>query len=298
MSLLITGHLGFVGGYLLKTPGTVGLMLSDGAAADLLAAAELTDSIARIRPSAVIHLAAQSSVPTAFGDPLSTYQANFLGTHNLLSALKATGFVGRFLYVSTAEVYGQTDDQQLPTSEDAPTTALNPYAVSKLAAEALCRYWDRVEGIEVVLARPFNHIGPGQSTRFAISDFAKVITEISLGQRAAVLQVGDLQVTRDFTDVRDVVAAYLLLLSKGQRGLTYNVCSGIEQNMAEAVDTLASLAGVNITVQQDPSRLRKASQSRSRGDNSLLVKHTGWQPRISWQQSLQDILNDWKLKLQ
>lgn len=297
MTTLVTGHQGFVGQYLLQAPATCGLVAEGGLAVDLLDLPALADSIAASRPDAVVHLAAQTAVPDAFGDPVATYNANFIGTHNLLSALKRVGFKGRFLFVSTAEVYGQVADEDLPTIETASAAPLNPYAVSKLAAENLCQYWNRVEGIDVVIARPFNHIGPGQSIRFAIADFAKSIAEIQLGRSDAILKVGDLDVTRDFTDVRDVAAAYLVMLQKAERGATYNVCSGIERHIRQAVESLAAIAGVRIDIQQESARFRKASQRRSCGDSSLLKAHTGWQPKISWQQSLNDIFNDWKSKL-
>lgn len=297
MSLVITGHKGFVGNYLLGQPAIAGLDDIAGAPVDLLDLSALLEALTRLKPTAVLHMAAQSAVPEAFRDPVTTYNVNFIGTQNLLSALKATGFSGRFLYVSSAEVYGSTAESELPVSEQAATAPLNPYAVSKLAAEMLCHYYSRVEGMDVVIARPFNHIGPGQSTRFAIADFAKSIAEIRLGKREPVLYVGDLDVTRDFTDVRDVVRAYHLLLEKGQSGHVYNICSGIEQNMAAAVRALAQLAGVEISVIIDPARVRKSSQRRSCGDNSRLKKHTGWQPSISWRQSLTDILNDWESQL-
>lgn len=299
MSLLVTGHKGFVGQYLMQQPGAVGFELPNtGALVDLLAPADIDACIEAVRPDWVVHLAAQSSVPNAFSDPLATYQANFTGTHHLLAALKKHGFSGRFLYISTAEVYGQAVEGELPISETARPSPLNPYAVSKLAAETLCSYWTAVEGMDIVIARPFNHIGPGQSTRFAIADFAKCIAEMQLGLKAPVLEVGDLDVTRDFTDVRDVVRAYLLLLERGQRGQVYNVCSGTEQNMAQAVQTMAEIAGVQLQTRQDPSRFRKASQRRSCGSSGLLRNQTGWRPTISWQQSLTDIIKDWKRKLQ
>lgn len=299
MSLLVTGHQGFVGHYLMQQPGAVGFELpGTRVAVDLLCPVDIASCVEATKPDAVVHLAAQSSVPDAFSDPLATYQANFIGTHHLLAALKKQGFKGRFLYVSTAEVYGQVAEAELPTAETTKPAPLSPYAVSKLAAETMCSYWSAVEGIDIVVARPFNHIGPGQSTRFAIADFAKSIAEILLGQKDPVLDVGDLDVTRDFTDVRDVVNAYLLLLQRGQAGQIYNICSGTEQHMAQAVQTMAEIAGVQVQTRQDPSRFRKASQRRSCGSNTLLQTQTGWQPAISWQQSLSDIIKGWKLKLQ
>jgi len=299
MSILVTGHKGFVGQYLMLQPDAIAFELPDsGSPVDLLNVHDVQACIESIRPDAVVHLAAQSSVPDAFDNPLATYEANFFGVHHLLSALKAQNFKGRFLYISTAEVYGQSVESELPIAETTKPSPLNPYAVSKLAAETLCEYWSAVEGIDIVIARPFNHIGPGQGTRFAIADFAKSIAEIQLGKKPAILDVGDLDVTRDFTDVRDVVRAYLLLLQHGSKGQIYNICSGIERNMAQAVETLAQIAGVAVQTRQDPARFRKASQRRSCGDNRRICMQTDWRPTISWQQSLTDIINDWKFRLQ
>jgi len=297
MSLLVTGHRGFVGGYLKDGQNTVGLNSENGEAVDLLDKSLLVNVLARIKPTEVLHMAAQSAVPASFKDPVATYNANFIGTQNLLSALKETHFSGRFLFVSSAEVYGAPVETCLPVAETAAAAPLNPYAVSKLAAEALCSYFSRVEGIDVVIARPFNHIGPGQSPRFAIADFAKAIVEIKLGLRPPLLMVGDLNVTRDFTDVRDVVAAYRLLLKHGEAGEIYNVCSGVEQRMSEAVETLCQLANVDVKVEVSADRLRKASQRRSCGNNSKLRGATNWVPQVQWRHSLRDILIDWENKL-
>ena len=298
MSLLITGHRGFVGGWMLRTGQGVGLDDAAGEPVDLLDVTGVAEAVARIRPQAVLHLAAQSAVPDSFANPAATFNTNVLGTQNLLQGLKSAGFEGRCLFVSTAEVYGQSLSSILPTPEDTPLQPLNPYAVSKVAAEALCSYWQRVEGMDVVIARPFNHIGPGQTPRFAIADFAKAIAEMRLGKREPLLQVGDLDVTRDFTDVRDVANAYRSLLAQGTPGGIYNVCSGVEQNMRQAVETLARLAGVELRIEVDAARLRKSGQRRACGSNSKLTQQTGWVPRIAWEDSLKDILNDWEQQLQ
>jgi len=299
MGVLITGHRGFVGGWALKLiPDSVGLDDAQGEPIDLLDVSGLSSAIARIAPTSVLHLAAQSSVPESFANPTGTFQTNLLGTQNLLTCLKSSGFAGRMLFVSTAEVYGSNLGEDSPTDETVQPLPLNPYAVSKLATEALCSYWQRVEGLDLVIARPFNHIGPGQSTRFAIADFAHAIAEIKLGRREPVLSVGDLEVTRDFTDVRDVIAAYQALLEKGQAGNIYNVCSGIEQNVRLAVEALAELAGVAVTVRVDPTRLRKSGQKRACGSPNKLMNETSWKPMLPWRRSLQDILNDWEEKLQ
>lgn len=297
MTLLVTGHLGFVGAYVMKDPAAQGLVDETQRPINLLDRAAVFKAVARIRPTSVIHLAAQSFVPAAFENPVGTYESNFIGTQILLEALKATDFSGRFLFVSSADVYGAMDVSELPAMEHSPARPSNPYAVSKVAAEALCSYWHRTEGMQIVIARPFNHIGPGQSTRFAIADFSKAVVEIKRGLRGNVLQVGDLDVTRDFTDVRDVVSAYGALLEHGTSGEVYNICSGIERHLGAAVTTLAELAGVQIDIQVDPSRFRKASQPRAFGSNTKISSDTGWKPRIDWLQSLKDTITYWEQQI-
>ncbi|WP_428384674.1 GDP-mannose 4,6-dehydratase [Nevskia ramosa] len=297
MKLLVTGHRGFVGSYLMAEGNAVGLSNDDGSSVNLLDPAAVSRCIERECPDAVLHLAAQSFVPDSFRDPRATYEANFVGTHHLLDALKANGFSGRFLFVSSADVYGALTEAELPAREATVTRPLNPYAVSKIAAETLCEYWQRAEGMDVVIARPFNHIGPGQSTRFAISDFAKTIAGIRLGLVDKVLDVGDLDVTRDFTDVRDVVAAYHYLLASGRSGETYNICSGIERHLGDAVRLMAEIAGVDIELRTDLARFRKAGQRRACGDSTKLRADTGWQPRLDWPTSLRDTLNYWESNL-
>jgi len=294
MKLLVTGHRGFVGAYTMADINSVGLCDDHGQAINLLDTVAVKQCIERERPDAVLHLAAQSFVPDSFRDPRATYDSNFTGTHGLLEALKASGFEGRFLFVSSADVYGATPEHELPARETTPTRPLNPYAVSKIAAETLCGYWQRAEGMDIVIARPFNHIGPGQSTRFAIADFSKTIAAIRHGQAAPVLEVGDLDVTRDFTDVRDVVEAYRHLLLNGRSGEIYNVCSGIERHLGDAVRLLAELAGVEIELRTDSGRFRKAGQRRACGNSDKLRADTGWQPRFDWPTSLRDTLNYWE----
>ncbi len=164
---------------------------------------------------AVIHLAAQSFVPESFKNPLETFDINFTGTYNLFSALKEYGFNGKILYISSGDVYGLVNEDKLPIAEYYPLKPRNPYAVSKVAAEALCYQWSVTEEMKIIIARPFNHIGPHQSERFVVSSFAKQIAEIELGLRKPVLSAGNIDITRDFLDVRDVANAYKLLLEKG-----------------------------------------------------------------------------------
>ncbi len=291
---LLTGANGFVGkimqAVLPCVPLPAGLDLRDRAA--------LNAAIAEIQPDMVIHLAAQSFVPASFENPHETFDINFYGTLNLLEALQSIGFRGRMLFVGSGDTYGQVPEAALPVREGHPLHPRNPYAVSKVAAEALCYQWSQTSGFEIVMARPFNHIGPGQSPRFAIMDFARQVTEIRLGRRPPVLQVGDIDVTRDFTDVRDVERAYALLLEKGQNGGIYNICSGQEHSIRDLLQRLIALAGVDARIEQDPTRLRPAEQRRMVASFDLLHQDTGWQPLIPIEQSLQDLLNDWEKQLQ
>jgi len=245
-------------------------------------------------PDAVLHLAAQSNVPQAFADPEATFDTNFLGTLRLLRALKHSGFEGRFLFVGTADAYGLVSADELPVNENRPLRPRNPYAVSKAAAEALVYQWSQTEGLDAVMVRPFNHIGPGQDERFAVAAFARQVAEIALSRRKPEIEVGDIEVTRDFTDVRDVVRAYLGLLLQGERGRVYNVGSGAEERLGDILSRLISLANIQARVITDPRRMRPAEQRRMRADVRALQERTGWHPAYSLERTLGDILEYWK----
>ena len=248
-------------------------------------------------PDAVIHLAGQTFVPEAFRDPARTFEINLLGTLNLLQALKARGFKGPFLYVSSGDVYGQVDEAALPITEQQPPCPRNPYAVSKLSAEHLCLQWGLSEDWPVLVARPFNHIGTGQKDSFVIASAARQISRIRQGLQGPQLEVGDIDVTRDFLDVDDVISAYFALLEKGVPGQVYNICSGHEQSIRSLIEQLADLAGIELQLVQDPARMRRADQRRVRGSHQRLARTTGWTPQISTQQSLRAILSDWEQRV-
>ncbi len=296
MTHLITGLSGFVGSHCAdRLPQARGLVL-DGKAIDIRDRGGVLAAVDALRPERVIHLAAQSFVPTSFDNPAETIEINVLGTLNLLQALRETGFKGRFLFVGTADLYGAVPEAELPVDEERALRPRNPYAVSKVAAEALCYQWSQTEKFDVVMARPFNHIGPRQAPHFAASDFARQIVRISLGQAAPELVVGDIDVTRDFTDVRDVVRAYESLLDHGRSGEVYNVCSGVEHSLRDLVDSLQRLAGIDCRLVTDPARMRKAEQRRMRGSAAKLKTATGWTPSIEFDRTLQDMLTHWTSK--
>lgn len=294
---LITGDQGFVGQHALAAlPGSLGLSAL-APEIDIRNQDMLVDCLQQVQPEYVIHLAAQSSVPAALRNPLASFDVNFLGTYHLLEALRRTQFKGRFLFVGTGDVYGPVAEHELPLGEDRPLRPTNPYAVSKIAAEALCYQWSRTGAFEIVMARPFNHVGPGQATAFAVSDFARQIAEIRLGHKPPVLTTGNIDVSRDFTDVRDVVRAYALLLGAGKNGEVYNVCSGVERSIRKIVETLADIAGVHIQIEHDPQRYRPAEQARVAGNNEKLHAATGWRAQIDFEETLKSIYLYWEKQI-
>ena len=298
--LMVTGLDGFVGRHVKQAveslrDGRFQLVEARGAI-ELREPATLQQAIEETRPDYVLHLAAQSFIPASVKDPRATYEVNFFGTLNLLQALKAGGFRGRMLYVGSAEEYGAVRDEDLPVVESCPLRPRTPYGVSKAAAELLCYQWTQDQGFEIVMSRPFNHLGPGQAEHFVVPDFAKQVTEIKLGRREPVLKVGAIDVTRDFTDVRDVVQAYLALMERGESGEAYNVCSGREYSIREILEELIRLAEVECRIIVDSARLRAIERKRNRGSFEKLAKCTGWHPRITLTESLRDVLAYWELK--
>lgn len=290
--LLVTGLSGFVGSHLAAQAGAVDLA-REGQLADLREFDQVAAIVDALRPQSVIHLAAQSSVARSLVDPTETYQINFTGTLNLLTALRDCGFRGRMLYVGSGDVYGSVAESLLPVKEDMPLRPRNPYAVSKVAAEALCYQWSQSGPFEIVMARPFNHIGAGQDAQFAVADFARQIVAFRKGRGPGKLIVGDIHATRDFTDVRDIVRAYGDLLRAGLNGEAYNVCSGAERSLGEIIEALLRISGVTMQVEIDSQRLRPSEQRRMRGSYDKLHRHTGWQPDIALEQTLKDILDYW-----
>jgi len=295
---LVTGGTGFVGSHLKNylLPSTC--LCPTRATVDIRDKEKLKEFVKSVNPTSVIHLAAQTTVPRSFEDPYETFDINFIGTLNLLMALKAADFKGKMIYVSSGEVYGILPEKALPVVEDYPLKPVNPYAVSKIAAEALCYQWSQTSNFQIIIVRPFNHIGPGQSEYFAIPDFAKQIIEIKLGLRKNVINVGALDVTRDFTDVRDIVQAYILLLNKGINGQVYNVCSGKEVEMRFVLQTMIEFASINAEIIEDKSRFRKSSHRRICGSFQKLKCDTGWVPKIPIIQTLKDVLSDTERKFE
>jgi len=294
MRALITGGKGFVGQWLaahLKDRGDeVAVIDMETDVADGPAVRRV---IGDVTPDAIYHLAAMTHVGESWENPSQVLRVNVLGTAEVLAAARSLDTSPRVLVVSSAEVYGIVTPAQLPLGEDTPAQPASPYAASKLAAEAVALQAWRGFGQPVVIVRPFNHIGPGQSPNFFVPALAKRIVE-ARRSGARSLPVGNLTTRRDFTDVRDVVTAYRLLIEQGESGAVYNVCSGRDVAMSEVAGNLLELAGANLTLETDPALLRPVDVPVLRGSAALLRSATGWEPRIPLATTLVDVLTSWE----
>jgi GDP-4-dehydro-6-deoxy-D-mannose reductase len=254
----------------------------------------LLAAVTEAGPDAIYHLAALTHVGQSWDEPLRVLEVNVIGTGALLAAARQCGTDPKVLVTSSAEVYGAvTDPSRLPLTEASPTAPLTPYAASKLAAEALVAQASLGHGQHVITVRPFNHIGPGQTPNFAVAALAKRIVEANK-RGAATIAVGNLSARRDFTDVRDVVRAYRLLIESGASGSVYNVCSGKDVAIGEIADGLLALAGTSLAFEADPSLVRPVEVPVLRGDPGHLMADTGWKPEIPLEQTLADVLAYWE----
>jgi GDP-4-dehydro-6-deoxy-D-mannose reductase len=276
---LVTGPAGFVGHHLRDELGEAFLPF-DG---DVLDMEGVTAAVRETQPSAVVHLAADSSVAASWQDPMGVWRVNVAGTVNVLEAVRRERPQARVLFTSTSEVYGNAS--RFPTPEDEPIRPISPYAVTKAAAELACR----LPGLDVVVARSFNHEGPGRDDRFAVGSWTRQIARLE-AEGGGTLLVGDLSAKRDLTDVRDVARAYRMLLDPTVPAATYNVASGRSVTMERVVELLVALARVPVRVERDESRVRPADIARLCGDPARLRSATGWEPNIPLEQTLADAL--------
>jgi GDP-4-dehydro-6-deoxy-D-mannose reductase len=248
-------------------------------------------------PDVIFHLAAQSFVPVSWDDPWDTLENNIRAQANLLDGLVKLGASPRVLVVGSNEEYGLVRPQDLPLREDSPLRPNNPYAVSKVAQDLLGLSYFLSHRLPALRVRPFNHIGPRQGESFVVSSFAKQIAMIEAGQQEPVIRVGNLSARRDFSDVRDVVRAYYLVVTQGQPGEVYNIGSGRSRSIQSILDILVSLGRVAVRVEQDPARMRPSDTPEIRCDASKLQAVTGWEPTIPLEQSLRDVLDDWRVRI-
>jgi GDP-4-dehydro-6-deoxy-D-mannose reductase len=253
--------------------------------------------LARTQPDYVFHLAGQAFVGESWDNPWATMEPNIRSQVNVLAVAADLGLEARLLVVGSNEEYGSIRPDDLPIDEDTPLRPNSPYGVSKVAQDFLGLQYHLSHGLHTVRVRPFNHIGPRQRDQFVVPSFARQIAEIEAGLRPPVMRVGNLSARRDFTDVRDTVRAYWLLLQHGQPGQVYNVGSGRAYSAHEILDALLSLTSTRIEVQVDPARLRPTDVPLSVCDASKLRAATGWQPSILLAQTLRDVLEEWRGKV-
>ncbi len=300
--VLITGIEGFVGKHLAKQLSEEGWQviglhwaavteplpaeLYRGDVCDYPAVLSLLE---KTRPSSIIHLAGVSSVAASQERVLSTYEVNVLGTIKLLEAIRVLNLPCRILLISSADVYGRSSVGR-PLSESDPTLPVSSYALSKLLAEEAGRYYHRSHGMDIVILRPFSHTGPGQTPSFVFPKVAKAIALAERGERPPVVELGNLDIRRDYCDVRDIVRAYSAALARCQGGEVYNVTSGKPILLREMIDYLCTLARKPITVSVSPGLVRQQDIPLLTGSPAKFQTTTGWKPEIPFQKTLADLL--------
>jgi GDP-4-dehydro-6-deoxy-D-mannose reductase len=299
-TLLLIGADGFAGRHFRRAAEEGGFDVApatrngDGLRVDLLERSTIDAALAEAEPDLVVNLAGSASVAASFGDPAAAFAVNALGTVNLLAAVGAGRPGSHVLCVSSGEVYGLPESGDLPFTEDAPPRPLSPYGASKAAMEVVCGQHARGEGLRVAVMRAFNHTGPGQSATFAASSFARQVAEAEArGEDRLALRTGNVDVERDFSDVRDVAAAYGRACDSELEG-TFNVCSGRPSPVRSIIDHLAAASALELTVEVDPARVRDGEAPQVYGSHDRLTEATGWKPEIPLERTVADLLDWWR----
>lgn len=311
MKALITGIRGFVGGHmvrLLQSRGdeVAGLDFDDREfeldidtnnlkiyKGDLRDEDIVAKALHDFKPDTVFHLAAQSSVKLSFENPFETFSVNLIGSLVLLETVSKVDFPVKTLTISSSEVYGRLKPEECPVTEDHPMRPINPYAVSKASVDLLARQYHEAYQMPVYIARAFSHSGPGQKTVAVLSDWAFQIAKMELGLCPPTLKVGNVKVQRDYTDVRDVVQAYLDIIDKGQPGKPYNVCSGRGYKLSDLLSKYREMVKKEFEVVSDKSRHRPIDIPILTGSYESLKNDTGWEPKIPIETTLGDSLAFW-----
>ena len=305
---LVIGAAGFVGSYLIKHLQELGrevyatklstekLQIPGADIRDLniLDKESIVELLFELRPDEIYHLAAQSSVSVAWRNPQLTVDVNIKGAVNLCEALRELFYIPRVLLIGSGEEYGHIKPGCTPISEDTLLDPGNIYAATKACQNMIGRIYADAYELELMMVRAFNHIGPGQSPIFVVSDFCRQVAEIERGDREPVMYVGNLSAKRDFTDVRDVVRAYAMIMEKGEKGLTYNVGSGHAVEIRSILERIISRSGMDIKIETDPAKIRPVDVPIIEADISRLQAATGWKPEISLDQTIDEVLEYWR----
>ncbi|MCB0321746.1 MAG: GDP-mannose 4,6-dehydratase, partial [Bdellovibrionales bacterium] len=281
-------------------PGSVeeiGALFSRIDELDVTSREDCTRIFEEVQPDAVCHLAGIAFAPQVSSNFVSALDINVGGVFHVCSAFSDVSKGKRFLLASSGEVYGVVSEKNLPITEHQLPRPNNPYSVTKLQAEEVVKYFDRRGDIAGIIARPFNHIGPGQSESFVCSTFARQLAEVALGLRDSVIRVGNLDAMRDFMDVRDVVRGYVTLLEHAS-GLSsgegvYNLSSGTSVPIQSILDLLVDISGLEITIERDPTRMRPAEVREVRGSFERMYRAFGWKPEVDIETSLKEIYTYW-----
>lgn len=262
--------------------------------ADLLDSHSLYTIISKIKPDYIFHLAAQSFVPTSWASPAVTLEINIVGSANLFEAVRQANIDPTIQIACSSEEYGLVYPSEIPITEENPLRPLSPYAVSKVALDYLGYQYFASYKMKIIRTRGFNHTGPRRGDTFVTSNFAKQIAMIEKGKQEPIIQVGNLDAQRDWTDVRDMVRGYLLAVEKGESGEVYNICTGKSVVVGDMLAKLISMSKVKVKIVPDPTRMRPSDVPVLRGDNTKFKKQTGWKPQIPFDQTLEDLLNYWR----
>ncbi|MFA5891018.1 MAG: GDP-mannose 4,6-dehydratase [Actinomycetota bacterium] len=253
--------------------------------------------IGEFRPERVFHLAAQSYVHASWSAPAETLTTNVQSQVHLLEAIRESKLPARVQLAGSSEEYGLVYPHELPITEDNPLRPMSPYAVSKVAQDLMGFQYFRSYGLWIVRTRAFNHEGPRRGEVFVTSNFAKQIAEAEAGLRPAIVEVGNLDARRDYTDVRDVIEAYVLSLEMCRPGEVYNIGTGIAWSIREVLDTLLSFSDLNFEIRVDPSRLRPSDVDVLQSDSTKFRTETGWEPKIPFETTLKDTLDYWRARV-